>query len=200
MDLYILKHENRIKVGRSKNAEIRIKGILSSAGILDSEIYSKIFQWSGHYERKLLNILKEQKINGEWFYYQGIAKEFFDFIVCRSHFDDFELKLFLTSYFTKEDNELEQKMAEIFEEIEKQKKHITISKGCYKSYNMTGSIKYLSIKILNMFKAGELCYLDSQTFRFFYNDRQYIWYFPDEELKLVKSLLYKLEIEYRYIF
>ena len=71
MHLYILLCNGVLKVGTSKTPEIRIKSIISGAGLLQEETNFKIFRDIGKMEKYIHLMFKDLNKNGEWFYFKG---------------------------------------------------------------------------------------------------------------------------------
>ena len=88
-DLYIIEFAHRIKVGRSKNVEVRFKNILSSAGLLEKEVVNFfLYEGQGIFEQKIIRLFKNEKIKGEWFNKKGIVSLFLREVKNKNKIDD----------------------------------------------------------------------------------------------------------------
>lgn len=199
MHLYIISCNDVLKVGTSKTPEIRVKQIISGAGLLREETYFKIFHDIGKIEKYIHFMFKDLNKNGEWFYRKGIVENFYEYICDKNDLTEIEIRNFFNNFLDDSEAGNQKKINKIFNKcIDESKLTYTDITKTYASF--FSSVDNLSPTIIRTFKDADnigCVWLLGDMLQYFYFDRQYQWKFPEKEKGLVKTFLRKFKIKYR---
>lgn len=195
MDLYIIKTDNKIKVGKTYDFTQRKRNIITAAGLIESEIFHQLFPAMGDWESFILYRLKDEKINGEWFYYRGIAKEFFDFFYS-SDLTRASLYDFFESYYLKQERKDSEKINKILLDILFSGTKKNLERTFPGHYTIEAGVNEISDNFIKILSRAELLNLFDDNLNFLVRNNFYSWNFPYQELGLVKELLKIKNIEY----
>lgn len=195
MDLYIIKTNNKIKVGKTYDFTQRKRNIITAAGLIESEIFHQLFPAMGDLESFILYRLKDEKINGEWFYYRGIAKEFFDFFYS-SDLNRKSLYNFFESYYLKQESQDREKINKVLSDILFSGTKKNLERVFPGHYRIEAGVNEVSDNFIKILSRGEQVNLFEDNLNFLVKNNFYSWEFPSKELGLIIELLKVKNIEY----